>query len=418
MKKNGSVRKYADKLLDLVDQYNPTISKSTVHDWFINELPSKIARYVRREGGTTLEEAKEATQKYVDSEISERKQVKKDLKKERRKRRGKSKSKSYSSTEDTSSGSSTSSTSEAPSDSSSSDGDSTTSDTDASAKKKKKHKEEKKNLSKAKDSRLADDNKSSQHAKMDKMIVDITGNLSKLSVNIVALKPVRRVSPALRINVWCAHCNQHGHYPNEYLVVRTTINYLEEQEETEVYDYDPTYGIEAANGGQYFPPTSIVLHWTPPKPAFTRPVPRPPMGPPGGYPSRGAPRARGPCWNYGQPDHYSPQCPYPKQEVKYTPVCGNCGKKGHLPVECPSPPKPKMMVRFAQEPVKDLHRPEAKVQMVYSEESEQCGLVHHMEVNQVEVKDHPVFSQPLGGVVPDIFVDHLVKEEVIGRPNA
>lgn len=70
MKKHGSVRKYADRLLDLVDKYNPNTTKSTIRDWFINGLPSHIGRYVRREGGDTFEEAQEATQKYVDSELS------------------------------------------------------------------------------------------------------------------------------------------------------------------------------------------------------------------------------------------------------------------------------------------------------------------------------------------------------------
>lgn len=118
---------------------------------------------------------------------------------------------------------------------------------------------------------------------------------------------------------------------------------------------------------QYFPLASAPVAWAQPKPiargisSYNRPVPRPPMGPPEGYPRRGAPREQGTCWNCGQKGHCSPQCPYPKREEGYTPICGNCGKEGHLPVECPNPPKPKMMVRFAQDPIKESTKGEANV---------------------------------------------------------
>jgi hypothetical protein len=77
---------------------------------------------------------------------------------------------------------------------------------------------------------------------------------------------------------------------------------------------------------------------------------KPPMGPLGEYPPRGAPKERGSCYNCGSKEHSSPNCPYPKQDLGYVALCGNCGKEENLPPECPEPYKPKMLVRYAGEP--------------------------------------------------------------------
>jgi hypothetical protein len=42
MHKHGSVRKYADTLLELVNKYEPSTSADTIRDWFITGLPSSI----------------------------------------------------------------------------------------------------------------------------------------------------------------------------------------------------------------------------------------------------------------------------------------------------------------------------------------------------------------------------------------
>jgi hypothetical protein len=74
MSKHGSVRKYADTLLELVNKYEPNTSPDTIRDWFITGLPSAIHRFVRiqRPKVKTMEEALEAAQTYVDSEMSQK----------------------------------------------------------------------------------------------------------------------------------------------------------------------------------------------------------------------------------------------------------------------------------------------------------------------------------------------------------
>lgn len=159
MKKYGLVRKYSDKLLDLVE-YNSATSQSTVRDWFINGLPKNIGVYVRREGGTTLLEAHEAAQKYVGAEVAQRKGHKT---KKKRSKKGKKKTKSPTTSEEDDD--STSSCSEE-SDSSSSSSNAEVSSDDENLKKKKKRMSKPATATKAKN--------------LGKMVDSITGKLSKL----------------------------------------------------------------------------------------------------------------------------------------------------------------------------------------------------------------------------------------------
>lgn len=57
--------------------------------------------------------------------------------------------------------------------------------------------------------------------------------------------------------------------------------------------------------------------------------------------------------------------------------------------------------------------------MIYSEDG--CGFVDLEDTHQVEVDllKPPVksFSRPLGGIIPDVAVPHLVKPEVVGTPS-
>jgi hypothetical protein len=73
--RHGSVQKYADTLLELVNKYEPNTSSNTIKDWFITRLPSAINCFVRiqRPKVTNMEEALEAAQTYVDSKMSQEK---------------------------------------------------------------------------------------------------------------------------------------------------------------------------------------------------------------------------------------------------------------------------------------------------------------------------------------------------------
>ncbi len=90
------------------------------------------------------------------------------------------------------------------------------------------------------------------------------------------------------------------------------------------------------------------------------------MGPPGGYPPR-TQRTPGTCYNCGEKGHYSPNCPYPRNnQTGYVPLCGNCGEEGHLPPECPKPAQPKMLVKYVKEP----EPKDANVRLIFIEEAQ------------------------------------------------
>jgi hypothetical protein len=98
---------------------------------------------------------------------------------------------------------------------------------------------------------------------------------------------------------------------------------------------------------------------------------------------------------------------------------GNCGKEGQLPPECLEPFKPRMLVRYAQEPTPKLKT--ELVRLVYTDtnNSESCGTVTLVENASAErifnVRHVPtVYVQ---SKVYDIEVPNLVKEEVIGKPH-
>jgi cobalamin biosynthesis Mg chelatase CobN len=146
MTKHGSVWKYADKLLELVNKYESSTSASIIRDWFIIGLPFAINRFVRiqRPKVRTMEEALEAAQTYVDSKMSQEKQLKKEMRKEKARRRKwkdkkKNKSKRDFSSSETSSSSDSTSVSDSSSDSSSASVDYSSSSTDSSEEVKKKN---------------------------------------------------------------------------------------------------------------------------------------------------------------------------------------------------------------------------------------------------------------------------------------
>jgi hypothetical protein len=114
-----------------------------------------------------------------------------------------------------------------------------------------------------------------------------------------------------------------------------------------------------------------------------------------------------------------PSCPYPRHEEGYVALCGNCGKEGHLPPECPEPFKPRMLVRYAQEPTP---KPKTElVRLVYTDtnNAESCGTVTLVENASVEriFNVRHVRNVYVQSKVYDIEVPNLVKEEVIEKPH-
>jgi hypothetical protein len=43
------------------------------------------------------------------------------------------------------------------------------------------------------------------------------------------------------------------------------------------------------------------------------------------------------CWNCDEIGHYRSNCPHPRREVGYTPLCGRCRQTGHIANECTAP---------------------------------------------------------------------------------
>lgn len=82
-----------------------------------------------------------------------------------------------------------------------------------------------------------------------------------------------------------------------------------------------------------------------------------------------------------------------------------------------------MMVRFAQEPVKETVRPEATVRTIYSQEGDLCGFIKGEDVavynaHKETAPPPSIYKQPLLGIVFDTQVGHLVKEEVVGTTSS
>jgi hypothetical protein len=223
--------------------------------------------------------------------------------------------------------------------------------------------------------------------KKDKKVEDLESKFKKLIVTLAKTRPDRRLIPLKRAYVWCSNCGEQGHYPHECLKAYPKVNqvrlephiyYTKSQEQVDVEAapqplYAPCYAVQLP--AQYFPrplaPSAAAN--------LSKPIYKPRMGPPGGYPPPGIPKEKGVCWNFGAKDHYSPSCPYPYQSIGYIPLCGNYGKEGHLPPEYPEPSKPHTLVRYAQGPTA---KPKFElVCLVYTDvgNSETCGTITLVE---------------------------------------
>ena len=239
-----------------------------------------------------------------------------------------------------------------------------------------------------------------------------------------------------------------GHHPNE-CPTRKEVHFVEDEEGEQELLEDPNYGtydmvyqVMPAQGGQpvqYFPKASGQVS------NYNTPEKKPPMGPPGGYPPRGS-LPRGVCWNCGDPKHFLDRCPYPKRNDGFVLLCGNCGKEGHKPAECPDQPKPKMLVRYVQEPLKQQPKPAENVRLVYYEanDEEECILVQDDQVRHVhsttfiqeQEAEHLESGEKKSIIVPEVVptrsvlsfktpdgiifdkeVPYLIKPEEWGQPN-
>ena len=356
MKDMESIRRYARRVRVLLNKINPAPSAEMQAEYFIGGLPRAMNKYVRQQSPATIAAAIELSQKYVDVEQSQEKELRKEERDEaRRSKKKKHRKKHLTSSEESdvssSSGSSGDSATTASSSQPSSEDDFRT----------RRRKETRKSTSKT-----DKDSKTQKH--FQKTIDELAGKFDKLAVNLADNRTRRRSAPLQRPGVWCSQCQQRGHYPAE---CTADLRYLEAYEDQEEFlwtdEMEESQWRMVQSQGPQRPPLNRpqgIGRGT--GPMGTKPIYRPPMEPPGGFPDPNAPRVKGTCYNCGDPRHYSPNCPWPKAPKQIPILCGNCGQQGHTPLECPNPARPKLLVKYVKDPdVKE----EAEARLVYIEEA-------------------------------------------------
>ena len=381
MKDRESTRSFARRVRILLDKINPPPSAEMQAEYFIGGLPRAMNKFVRQHDPLTISEAIRWSQKFVDVEQSQEKELRKEeFAEARRSKKKKGKARSHGRKYVTSTEESEVDTSEGESDTSPSTTSKSSSDSEGPRRPRKREKQK----TSRKKEREAKPKRSFQRT-----IDDLAGKFDKLAVNLAENRVRRRTVPLQRPGVWCTLCKKRGHYPAE---CPEDARYLEEDEEEiqEVYWTDEMEDVQwrmvQANP---LPPAQVprilgarfqgIGRGT--GPMGTKPIQRPPMEPPGGYPDPGKSRVKGTCYNCGDPRHYSPSCPWPRAPRPVPVLCGNCGAVGHTPLECPNPAQPKMLVKYVREPDPQA---EAAVRLIYMEEAtteevNQCQTVEFME---------------------------------------
>ena len=368
MKDRESTRSFARRVRVLLDKINPAPSAEMQAEYFIGGLPRAMNKFVRQHDPANIAEAIRLSQKFVDVEQSQEKELRKEENDEaKRSKKKKKKRKPVTSSEE----SDLSSSEETSMNSSSSESSSEEESFRKGKKKKDTHKSS---------------NKKEKESKYQRTINELAGKFDKLAVNLADNRAKRRNVPIQRPGVWCTRCQQRGHYPAE---CTTDLRYVEdldvEDKFQEIYWTDDMEDVQwrMVQAAQSQPPPRI--YGARPQgigrgtgPMGTKPIPRPPMEPPGGYPDPSKPRIKGTCYNCGDPRHYSPSCPWPKAPKPVPILCGNCGAEGHTPLECPNPAQPKLLVKYVRDPDP---KQESEVRLIYIEEAKV------EEVNQCQVID-------------------------------
>ena len=380
MKEGESVRSYGQRVRRLIGKIDPPLSAEMQTEYFIAGLPREMNKWVRREKASTMSDAIKEAQRYVTVEKAQDNVLKKEEREERRrnlKKKKKGKSKSHKKKKKNRRDSSDDSDSEsAVSEDSawefSSESSISSSSSEDIAPKKRIHK---------KVFQAKEENK--KIVGFQRTIDDLAGKFDKLAVHLADNKPKRRAVPIQRPGVWCARCGKRGHYPSECW---ENVQYVNEGDDIEVYsgeEQEVDWQLVAATPSYPTPPNLLMRPQGIGRgtgPMATRPIIRPPMGPPGGYPDPNKPAVRGTCYNCGDPSHYMPSCPYPRAPKPMQILCGNCGQGGHTPLECPNPAQPKLLVKY----VKDPEPKDPNVRLIYIEEGQHEDTQHCEEIEFVE----------------------------------
>jgi hypothetical protein len=199
-----------------------------------------------------------------------------------------------------------------------------------------------------------------------KEIIELQQKFKELSVQLANAKDKRPKATNQRTNVWCANCGGHGHLPTE---CSSPINNKGKKcsycggkghdittcwniSEVRMVVID-TNNHPGPNRNVNKAPYSVTS-----KRPFTRPNVEPPYKPGDGRPRwndtynkhpvwNGPPtnpntHNYGPlekgkhivCFNCGELGHYRNECPNPRKQVGYTPLCGRCHEPGYISTYC------------------------------------------------------------------------------------
>ena len=199
MKPTESDWKYSQRVKALIQKLTTEITQSVQVEWYVAGCPEKMGFQIRQTRPATLREAMEAAQNYKNLVQSLRKSLKHSKDKKRKHRR---KGWKYTST---SKSSSSSKSEKSTSNSSSPDED------PASSSKNRKYfrnciEQKGREFIKVK----VEGEKNSR-----RMMKNIQETLAAIQVNLAESRKPKKIVPTSRANVWCARCDEAGHFPPE-----------------------------------------------------------------------------------------------------------------------------------------------------------------------------------------------------------
>ena len=207
-------------------------------------------------------------------------------------------------------------------------------------------------------------------AKHEDAIMNLTKQISELSVKVMRGAPRRPQTTNERTNVWCTNCKGHGHMANECPTpqgIRIKCTYCGGNHSVnECWNLKPQRPVNQIEDNRNRPwqeertgpgPNS---NYNPRKNFNRRPVnidfpTRPSWGKTNGPPNWNGPphnpntrnnnanyndRKKIPvCFRCQELGHYANECPNPRKSQDYVPLCGNCKTAGHPTDECSNPKK-------------------------------------------------------------------------------
>ena len=205
-------------------------------------------------------------------------------------------------------------------------------------------------------------------AKHEDAIMNLTKQLTELSVKVMKGAPKSPQATNERTNVWCTKCKGHGHVANECPTpqgIRIRCTYCGGNHSVnECWNLRPQRHVNQVEDNRNRPwqeersgpgPNS---NYNPRRNFNKRPISidfpnRPSWGKTNGPPNWNGPpynpnarnynsnsndkRKIPVCYRCQELGHYANECPNPRKSQDYVPLCGKCKTAGHPTDECPNP---------------------------------------------------------------------------------